>query len=89
MRKPKYRNFRRQYGGDPDTSILRDLHKRMTSLEATVWQVIEIQEGLQTAQDNQMETIQRLQCPCDQCLTIRARTSDHVILPSSRQPEGQ
>ncbi len=28
-----YRNFRKAYGGDPDTAILRDLHKRLTRVE--------------------------------------------------------
>ncbi len=28
-----YRNFRKAYGGDPDTAVLRDLHKRLTKVE--------------------------------------------------------
>ncbi len=32
-RTPRYRSFRKAYGGDPDSSILRDLHKRVTELE--------------------------------------------------------
>lgn len=32
-RAPRYRSFRKAYGGDPDTSILRDLHKRLTRTE--------------------------------------------------------
>ncbi len=30
---PQFRSFKRTYGGDPDTSVLRDLHKRVMRLE--------------------------------------------------------
>lgn len=30
---PVYRSFRRAYGGDPDSSVLRDLHKRLMRTE--------------------------------------------------------
>lgn len=32
-RQPRYRSFRKAYGGDPDSAILRDLHKRLTRVE--------------------------------------------------------
>ncbi len=30
---PKYRSFRKAYGGDPDSAVLNDLHKRVMRLE--------------------------------------------------------
>ncbi len=30
---PRYRSFKRAYGGDPDTAVLHDLHKRVMRLE--------------------------------------------------------
>ena len=35
--RPRYRNFQKAYGGDPDTAVLRDLHKRLTKLEGLLW----------------------------------------------------
>lgn len=36
--RPRYRNFRKAYGGDPDSSVLRDLHKRLTKVESLLWE---------------------------------------------------
>lgn len=36
-RPPVYRNFRKAYGGDPDSQILRDLHRRLTAVELAFW----------------------------------------------------
>ncbi len=32
-RTPRYRSFKKDYGGDPDSTILRDLHRRLMKLE--------------------------------------------------------
>ena len=36
--RPRYRNFRKAYGGDPDSAVLRDLHKRLTKAEGLLWE---------------------------------------------------
>lgn len=36
--RPRYTNFRKAYGGDPDSAVLRDLHKRTTKLEGLLWE---------------------------------------------------
>ncbi len=32
-RTPRYRSWKKAYGGDPDSSILRDLHRRLMKVE--------------------------------------------------------
>ncbi len=32
-RAPAYRSFKKDYGGDPDSTILRDLHRRLMKVE--------------------------------------------------------
>ncbi len=32
-RTPRFTSFRKSYGGDPDSAILRDLHKRLMKVE--------------------------------------------------------
>ncbi len=39
--RPRYRSWKKAYGGDPDTAVLHDLHKRATKLEQLVWALSE------------------------------------------------
>lgn len=39
---PRYRSFQKAYGGDPDTAVLRDLHKRVMRLEIDIAQLTEL-----------------------------------------------
>lgn len=52
-RTPKYRSFRRTYGGDPDSTILRDLHQRITRLERDL-------EDARIQNDLQMKTMEQI-----------------------------
>ena len=40
-----FRNFRRAYGGDPDSAVLRDLHKRLMKIELLVSSLEEVING--------------------------------------------
>ncbi len=35
--RPRYRSWKKAYGGDPDTAVLHDLHKRLTKVERLLW----------------------------------------------------
>ncbi len=47
----KYRSFKKAYGGDPDSSILQDLHKRVMRLEIDRIHDREIIRALQAFRD--------------------------------------
>ncbi len=37
---PRYRSFQKAYGGDPDSAVLKDLHKRVMRLEIDLASVL-------------------------------------------------
>ncbi len=40
-RTPSFRSWKRAYGGDPDSTILRDLHRRLMKVEIAQARLIE------------------------------------------------
>ncbi len=40
VKAPQYRSFTKQYGGDPDSTVLVDLHKRQTRTEENVYRLL-------------------------------------------------
>ncbi len=45
--RPRYRSWKKAYGGDPDTAVLHDLHKRATRLELDLWSLTQRVEALE------------------------------------------
>ncbi len=55
--RPKYRSWKRAYGGDPDTAVLHDLHKRVTKLERAHWDLEQRTLTVQTTMDRWMKAV--------------------------------
>jgi len=45
--RPRYRSWKKAYGGDPDTAVLHDLHKRCTKLEQALWSALQLIRSLE------------------------------------------
>ncbi len=56
--RPRYRSWKKAYGGDPDTAVLHDLHKRMTRVELNHWELLLEVRRLQARFDQFMNLFQ-------------------------------
>ncbi len=56
-RTPRYRSFKKDYGGDPDSTILKDLHRRLMKIEIAF---AKLERMLVIIENDQIEVKRRL-----------------------------